>query len=343
MCLQHQGIVLAGTILTDIVKTIDAYPQIGMLANISSVSRSVGGCVPNTGIDLAKIDREIPLTALGCVGDDEYGRFVLSQLQSYGIHTDCISVTGDAPTSFSDVMSLPNGERTFFHARGANALFTPKQVRIDTLHCKILHVGYLLLLDEFDKADTQYGTVMARFLHDAQQAGIQTSIDSVSDCTANFSQVIIPALRFCDYVIVNEIECTSIWDISPRDAVGNLSVENIFNAMKKTISVGVREKVIVHSKEAGFCLSTDGSFTIVPSLSIPASDLRGSVGAGDAFCAGCLYGIYHGLSDREILEFASAAAACNLFATNSVDGMRSASEIRRMMERYPRRVLDFTR
>ena len=59
MSQKQGGITLAGNILTDVVKTVDCYPNIGMLANISDVSRAVGGCVPNTGIDLKKIDSSL--------------------------------------------------------------------------------------------------------------------------------------------------------------------------------------------------------------------------------------------------------------------------------------------
>ena len=84
---ERKGIAVAGNILTDNVKTVNDYPKQGMLANILSVSRSVGGCVPNTAIDIAKIDRSIPLYALGKIGDDEHGRYVISKLQKYGIDT----------------------------------------------------------------------------------------------------------------------------------------------------------------------------------------------------------------------------------------------------------------
>lgn len=335
----RSGITLAGSIITDIVKSIDCYPEIGMLSNISSVSKSVGGCVPNTAIDLARIDPSLPVSAIGCVGNDDYGRFVTDQLQRCGIDAGGVKVTDQAPTSFSDVMSLPNGERTFFHARGANALFSPADVRISDLRCSMLHIGYILLLDRFDQADPEYGTVMARFLSSVQQAGIRTSIDVVSDSAADYPSKIIPALKYCDYVIINEIECCTIWGLDPRRADGSLNTGILRQAMEQTLAAGVREKVIVHSKEAGFCLNRDGTFTAVPSLKLPAEQIKGSVGAGDAFCAGCLYGIYHCFPDREILEFASAAAACNLFAENAVDGMRSRQEILELMHSYPRQNL----
>lgn len=334
---QRRGITLAGNILSDVVKNIDRYPELGMLANIRSISRAVGGCVANTAIDLAKIDGSIPISAIGCVGDDENGRYLISQLQRYNIDTGRIVVTDQAPTSFSDVMSLPSGERTFFHNRGSNALFSPEHVKLQDLQCTMLHIGYILLLDSFDKEDPEYGTVMARFLHDVQAFGIRTSIDVVSDSSGDFPKLVKPALRYCDYVIINEIECCSIWECSPRKADGTLDWHILREAMEKTMACGVREKVIVHSKEAGFCLSADGSFTVVPSLEIPAAAIKGSVGAGDAYCAGCLYGLYNSFSDEEMLEFASAAAACNLFAENAVDGMRSKNEILELMSQYPRK------
>ena len=336
---QRRGITIAGNILCDIVKTIDCYPERGMLANITGISRAVGGCAPNTGIDLAKIDGGIPMSVIGCVGDDEYGRYVISQMQRYNIDTGKVVVAENAPTSFSDVMSMPTGERTFFHARGANALFSPADISIADLQCSMLHIGYILLLDRFDDEDPEYGTVMARFLHDVQAYGIKTSVDVVSDSSGQFARKVIPALKYSDYVIINEIECCSIWDCSPRKSDGSLDVETLRNAMQRTMDCGVGEKVVVHSKEAGFCLSKDGSFTAVPSLEIPSDEIKGSVGAGDAYCAGCLYSLYNNFTDEEMLKFASAAAACNLFAENAVDGMRNKNEIQEVMGRYPRKTI----
>ena len=41
-------------------------------------------------------------------------------------------------------------------------------------------------------------------------------------------------------------------------------------------------------------------------------------------------------SDRQMLEFASAAAACNLLEANAVDGMKERNEILRLAETYGR-------
>ena len=334
---RKRGIAIAGNIIADVVKTIAEYPKQGMLTYVSEAVHAVGGCVPNTAINLAKIDNSIPISVIGKVGSDENGRFILSQMQKNGIDTGNISFSSNAVTSFCDVMSMPTGERTFFHTKGANAEFSPADIDISALKCNLLHVGYILLLDQFDKSDDAYGTVMARFLHDAQQQGIQTSIDVVSDSAADYGEKIIPALKYCNYVIINEIECCSIWRMDARTASGALNRKNVKTAMQKMADAGVRDKVIIHCKEVCFVLNVQtGAFTEVSSLKIPGTEIKGSVGAGDAFCAGCLYGIYNHFPDRQLLEFASAAAACSLFAANSVDGMRKRGEIEALSNKYGR-------
>jgi sugar/nucleoside kinase (ribokinase family) len=322
------------------VKMIDLYPKTSMLANVSSITRAVGGCVPNTGIDLAVIDRTLSISALGCIGDDEGGRYVVSELNKYGIDTGGVTVLKGSSTSFSDVMTVKGtGERTFFHHRGANSLFSPEFVDISVLNCKMLHIGYILLLDKFDTRDDEYGTVMARFLKEVQDAGIKTSIDVVSDSGDRFSEMVIPALKFTDNAIMNEIEGCGVLRIEPRDENGRIIIDNIKKAMEHIMSCGVSERVILHCPEAGFILNRDGEFTVVPSIILPAGYIKGTVGAGDAFCAGCLYGIYNGMSDKEILEFASGAAVCNLAAEDSVSGMKSRDEIIKIINGCQRQTL----
>jgi len=337
---ERYGIAIAGNILTDHVKIIREYPEKSMLTTITSLSRAVGGCVPNTAINLAKIDSSIPLEAIGKIGDDEAGNYVLMELQKHGISTGGITAATNTPTAFSDVMSVEStGERTFFHHRGANATFCPADVKLQALRCKMLHMGYILLLDQFDMPDAEYGTVMARFLKSVQAEGIRTSIDVVSDSSGRFAECVIPALRYTDNAIMNEIECCGVTGLPSRNASGDLLHHNIRLSMEQMMEHGVGERIIVHCPEAGFILHRDGAFTAVPSLQLPKGFIKGSVGAGDAFCAGCLWGIYHGLSDAEILTFASGAAAFSLTAEDSVSGMKPQAAIYDLIEKLPRRSL----
>lgn len=331
-----KGITVAGNMILDIVKDIAEYPECGMLSYMSDVSYAVGGCAPNTAIDLAQIDPTIPISVIGKVGTDENGRFILSRLQQSGINVSKVSYSFNTPTSFCDVMNIPSGERTFFHQKGANAEFGIDDIDVTSLNCDILHIGYILLLDRFDAEDKEYGTVMARFLHKVQKLGIKTSIDMVSHTHADYGKKLIPVLKYCNYVIINDIECCAIWNMHSRREDGSLIRENLICAMEKTIDAGVQDRVLIHCKERCFAMDTAKKLTEVPSLNIPKEQIKGRVGAGDAFSAGCLYGIYNNYDDQPLLEFASAAAACNLFAANSVDGMKPKHDILQIAEKYGR-------
>ena len=104
-------------------------------------------------------------------------------------------------------------------------------------------------------------------------------------------------------------------------------------------SCGVHEKVVVHCPEKGYCLDKSGKYTIVPSLKLPKGYIKGSVGAGDAFCAGALTGIYHGWSDEEILSFASASAVMALGSPDATSGLRTMAEIRQYCGQFARKLL----
>ncbi len=321
--MERKGIALAGNILTDNVKMVQNYPEKGMLATITRESLAVGGCVPNTGIDIAKLDPNMIVKVYGRVGDDYKGEYVVGEMKKVGIDVSGVKVSKTEPTSYSDVITvMGTGERTFFHNRGANKEFNPGDVDLESLDCKILHVGYLMLLDSFDKLDQSNQTPMAEFLKNARELGIKTSIDIVSESSGNFNKIASVALPHCDYVIINEIEAGQIVGINPRDNDGNLIEDNVKDILEKLIKMGVKEKVVVHCPEKGFSMSKGGEYTAVASIKLKKGFIKGSVGAGDAFCAGCLYALYHGYSDQEMLAFSNLVAINCLSEPDSVSGVR---------------------
>lgn len=336
---RQRGIMIAGNILVDIVNTLDCYPERNLLSNVLATTKSVGGCVPNTAISLSRIDPDLYISAVGTVGNDENGRYVISELKKNGIDASCVKITSRLPTTNTTVMvDSITKERTFFYTSGSNSEFDVDDVIDDEMDCDIFHIGYLLLLDALDRKDSEYGTRMARLLHHLRERGIKTSIDVVSKDGGAFAETVVPALPYCSYVILNEYECCQVCGLSPRKSDGTLDVDALREAMAFFFTSGVEEKVIVHCVEAGFLMNRDGSFLIVPSLDLPSDYIKGSVGAGDAFAAGCIYGLHNHYDDRSLLEFASCAAACSLSETDATSGMKSKNEIIKLGEMYQRRV-----
>lgn len=331
--MERFGIAIAGNILTDNVKMVGAYPEKGMLATITAETLAVGGCVPNTAIDIKKVDSSVDVSVFGKIGNDYKGEYVLNEMKKVGLDCAGVKVSSTAPTSYSDVITVSGtGERTFFHNRGANAEFCPEDIDLKSLNCKILHIGYLMLLDSFDKINADGTTPMSNFLKDAQSLGIKTSIDLVSETSGSFHKVATAALPYCDYVIINEIEAGEIVGIAPRDENGKLLDGAVEQIMKKLFSYGVKEKVIVHCPEKGFCLNKDGVLTAVDSVKLPKGFIKGSVGAGDAFCAGSLYSIYNEYTDEETLKFSNLVAVSCLSAADSISGILQKEQLEKMFK-----------
>ncbi len=330
----NKGIAVAGNILTDNVKMISVYPEKGMLVTIDKESLAVGGAVPNTAMDLKKLDKDLQVTVFGRVGNDDKGKYVLSSMSEVGIDISGVKTSFNEPTSYSDVMTVEGtGERTFFHNRGANKEFCPDDVNLDDLKCDIFHIGYIMLLDYFDKLDENDCTPMSSLLKAVQERGIKTSIDLVSESSGNFKKVVSSALPYCDYVIINEIEAGNIAGIAPRDKDGKLLEENIKLIMQFILDCGVKSKVVIHCPEKGFCLDKESGFCSVSSIPLPRGFIKGSVGAGDAFCAGSLYSIYKGYTDEKMLEFANLVAINCLSQPDSVSGVCAVENLKDVLKK----------
>lgn len=215
------------------------------------------------------------IRAVGRVGRDEYGSFALGELERAGIDTAFVRRT-DTPTSFSDVISVRStGERTFFHFRGANAEFCDEDVAPASLDCELFHIGYVMLLDALDARDDEYGTRLARLLSRVRAHGIATSIDCVSETSGVFREKVIPALKYCTYAILNEIEAASVSGIPARGEDGALDDAGIVQTMRFFFQCGVSGKVIVHAPEAGYLMDKSGYALKSPRWNCPKASSRG--------------------------------------------------------------------
>ena len=167
----------------------------------------------------------------------------------------------------------------------------------------------------FAKIDSGDGLEILKL---AKENGVKTSIDLVSENSNRYS-LVIPCLNFVDNLIINEVEAGAIVGIEPNE-------NNLIEIAKKLKDLGVSERVIIHTPSVSVCASNDGE-TVMPSYDLPSDFIVGTTGAGDAFCAGALIGIYQEKTDKEILEFASSTAVLALTKADAVSGLLTEKEI----------------
>lgn len=330
---KRHGIASAGNWILDITKIIDVFPEQDTLANISGQSSNNGGAPYNVLKDLARLKAPFPLYAMGLIGKDEPGQYILDDCRTHSINTSQLLTTDEIGTSYTDVMLVKNtGRRTFFHYRGANALFDLQHINLNNVNTKILHLGYLLLLDKLDEVHEDNRTNASILLEDAKKEGFLTSVDIVSEHSDRFKKIVLPSLPYIDILFLNEYEASKLSGIH-LDAE-NINLTDVQKAVEYLLEYGVRKWVILHFP--GGCVAGNryGDFVLQGSVDMPAKKIVGATGAGDAFAAGTLYGIHEGWIITECLKSGVACAAMSLTKASCSEGIISMEESLRISSEY---------
>ena len=198
--------------------------------------------------------------------------------------------------------------------------------------------SYPLLLKTLDQPDAQYGSRMGRLLHRAQQAGCLTALDVVSEDSDRYRTIVRPLLAYTDYLTVNEIEAERITGIPLTGENGRLLEKNIPAALREMLSLGVSRRAIIHASSAAFGMDANSTFFREPGKHLPEGFIRGTVGAGDAFCAGALLAAYHGLPVWDALRWGNAAAVQSLRGDTANGSMIPMKECLRNYDDLPSEV-----
>lgn len=321
----RKGIIASGNWIIDIVKILDVYPKQESLANILSESISNGGSPYNLLKDLSKLKAPFPIEAIGLVGNDERGKYILRDCNEHGIDTTQLQTTSFAPTSYTDVMSVvSDGKRTFFHQRGANALLDREHFNLNRSNAKIFHLGYLMLLDRLDEVKDSK-TPASELFKSAKELGFITSTDMVSENSNRFKEVVSPSLPYIDILFINEFEAEKITSIATSKD-GKINLSQCIEACKVLLELGVNKWVILHFPEGAIALNPNGDIITQGSVNIASENIASAVGAGDAFAAGVLFGIHEDFEIQQCLKLGVGAAATSLFKPNCSDGVLSAEE-----------------
>jgi sugar/nucleoside kinase (ribokinase family) len=222
-------------------------------------------------------------------------------------------------------MNVPGDSRTFFYNQGTNDLISEDHIPVEALAgtgARLFYLGYIGLLGRLDALEADGGSGTARVLARARAAGMVTCADLVSMTSEHFAAVVRAALPHLDYLFLNEVEAARAAGVAvngPGDAAA-------LTAAAEALRAGGAGAVIVHTPELGLWCGA-GGVTLAPVRPLPAEEIVSPVGAGDAFCAGVLFGIYHGWGVGDCLALGQRAAAACLTGASATEGLRPLGEL----------------
>jgi sugar/nucleoside kinase (ribokinase family) len=285
----EKPIVCLGILVADVIgRPLRSIPAAGSLVLVDEMGLHIGGCASNAAIALAKLD--LPVEVIGKVGEDPFGDFVISVLQERGIGTRGVKRDSVKGTSVTMVMVDPDGERRFIHYIGANAALTLKDIDFRLIsEAAILHIGGSLVLPGID------GEPTAELLRKARETGVITFLDTVWDDTGRWMALLKPSLPFIDYFIPSLPEAQQITGYEKPEQVA-----------RDLIRRGVRTVALKMGAEGCLVMSEDGQVLRLPAYDVEVVD---ATGAGDAFAAGFIAGVWHKWTLEKTARFASAVGA----------------------------------
>ncbi|WP_354001914.1 carbohydrate kinase family protein [Stagnihabitans tardus] len=315
--LKDKAIACAGNWIVDIVQTIDTWPQKSDLVHIRHEVMGVGGGAANVVLDLAAFDAGLRLYAVGLVGGDAHAGLCRSACDAAGVDRRWLKTSATAMTAHTQVMNVPGDSRTFFYHPGCNDALTEADIPVEEMAAEgvgIFYLGYINLLGALDALEG--GTTgAARILSRARACGMVTVVDLVSADTSTFAATVMAALPTVDYLFLNEVEAARTLGRPPIPAGDRAGLE----AAARALQAAGAGRVVLHTGQGA--LWFDGAPLWAEPCAVAPGDIVSPVGAGDAFCAGALYGIHQGWDAGRCLSLAHRAAAASLKGATATEGI----------------------
>ena len=329
------GVLSGGSFCVDFNKTIARWPEQDTVTEVVKIDRQGGGSGYNMAIDLKRLDPAFPVEAMGVVGDDELGRFLVGECRARGIACEGLAaLAGGATMSVDAINALDTGRRTHFFHPGVAATLTPDHFEFPATKARILHLGLPGAHAAMDVPWKAEANGWVAVLKAARAAGLMTNLEMMTTAAERLAELGRPCLPHLDYLIVNDFEIGALAGGATRLADGSTDVSAVKRAIRGALERGAMRWVVAHFPEGAVAGGRDGTMLALGSVAMPANEVAGVNGAGDAFAAGMIYGLHEGLPIADCLRLAHGAAAASMRAVSTTEGVAPVAECLALAERF---------
>lgn len=330
----RHGFITGGTWCVDDNKLIARWPSEDTATEVLSIDREGGGSACNMAFGLRRLDVQMPLEAIGVIGDDHAGRFLCEQCDALSVDREQIAIIEGGRTFTTDAFCVENsGQRTHFFYAGVATLLNPDHFNFLKTRARILHLGLPGAHHTMDSPWRGDSNGWVTVLKAARASGLETNLETITIAPDRLAALVTPCLPHLDYLVVNDFEIGAICGIETRGVAGTDLVA-VRKAMETTMRRGVMRAVVVHFPEGALALSRDGPFFGHGSLAIPAELVKGANGAGDAFAAGFLYGQHEGWGLQDSLALGHCVAATSMRALSTTTSVAPWRECLQLADRW---------
>ena len=288
-------ILVAGEINPDLILTGDVNPEFGQVEKlIDSASLTIGSSSAIFACGAARLGLRIAF--IGVCGDDIFGRFMLDEMQKRGVEVSQVLVRKDGQTGLSLILNR-GADRAILTYPGLIPALRASDIPNEILKAaRHLHVASYFL-------QTNLQPDLPALFRRAHTFGLTTSLDTNYDPTelwTGFDEL----LSVTNVFLPNEKEALSL----ARESTIDLAVKHLRSKVE-TVAIKLGAEGAL-----GVC---NGERARVASVPVEVVD---TVGAGDSFDAGFLYGYLNEWSLEKSLQFACVCGSLSTQHAGGTDG-----------------------
>ena len=286
------------------------------LAEVRRFSRYLGGSSANMAVGLSRLGARTGMVS--CLGEDALSRFLIDFLRAENVETAHVQTApGFLPSLCLTEVCPPDRFRQVFYRR--DPVDTMLDATDDDLNYAAsagMFVTNGTALCASPSRESAY-----RALELAKNAGCRVVLDvdyrSMSWRKPEEAGLAVRlVLPFVDVLIGNQPELQLV-----------AGVEDLEKATAKLVSAGV-PMLVSKLGEQGTRVLTGGESVYLPPYSV---DVCTTIGAGDGFASGFLYGMLKGFPVIECLHYGNAAAAIVVSRLSCSEAMPVLAEVEEMM------------
>ena len=291
-----------GALNVDMLFKVDKLATAEEESFIEDYKEACGGSAANAIVGLARLGCKVGF--IGKVANDREGKMQLDCFKAEGVDTSGIV---EAPKGKSgSVMGFVDrkGARVLYINSGVNDLVEPREIKYEYVsQTKFLHLSSFVGEKSF-RAQKK--------LLSALPEGVRISFDPGSLYAQKGFAVIEPIIRNSYVFMPNALELEQL-----------TGEEDYRKGADYMIAMGV--KVVAVKLGSKGCYVTDGQERLsVEPFKVKAVD---TTGAGDAFCAGFLYGLIHEKSLYECGQLGNFVASRSVMAMGARAGLPYAKDL----------------
>ncbi|MEM1659139.1 MAG: ribokinase [Candidatus Jordarchaeales archaeon] len=295
-------VVVVGSSHVDFTILLDRIPRVGETVIGKEFRLSPGGKGANQAVAAARLGAKVYMVSR--VGRDHFGRMLLENFKLNGVRTDFVFEDPEAHTGVAFILVDLDGRNTIAVAPGADLKVSKEDVEKAS---EVIKRADVVLLQLEIPLETVAYTVEKAWEVGARVVLTPAPARPIPDSVLGKVDVLTP----------NEVEAEMLTGIKVQD------LSDAAAAGRKLLEKGVRAVVVTLGDKGALLVDKEGEFH-VPALPVKPVD---TTGAGDCFSGALGVALAEGLSMREAVFFANAAAGLSTTRIGAQEGMPTREEV----------------